>query len=62
MIKGPNIVKQIGVFAGIFLLMLIFVGLLFCFRCCAMTNYSVFKFYMTIKGKLFYNVFIRYTL
>ena len=61
-IKGPNLVKQLGVYFGLFCLILLLIGLLACFRMCAMTKYSVYRCYMTIKTKIFWNALIRFSL
>ena len=61
-IKGPNLVKQLGAFLGLFCLILLLICFLACFRMCAMTKYSVYRCYMTIKTKIFWNVLIRFSL
>ena len=61
-IKGPNLIKQLGAFFGLFCLILLLIGILACFRICAMTKYSVYRCYMTIKTKIFWNTLIRFSL
>ena len=61
-IKGPNLLKQLGAFFGLFCLILLLISCLACFRMCAMTKYSVYKCYMTIKTKIFWNALIRFSL
>lgn len=61
-LKGPNLIKSIGVFFAVAALILLIIALILCFRACSMTKYQCFKCYMTIKNKVFYNLFIRFAL
>ena len=54
--------KQLGAFFGLFCLILLLISCLACFRMCAMTKYSVYKCYMTLKTKIFWNALIRFSL
>ena len=59
---GPNLVKQIGAFIAIAVVILILVVLLSCLRICAGKKYGCFKFYMNMRSKIFYNALIRYNM
>ena len=62
MFQGPNIIKSLGVFLVLFVFIILLLFLLFCFRWCSSTKYSCFKCYMTVKNKIFYNLFLRFGL
>jgi len=61
-VKGPNLIKSIGVFFAIAAIITLIILLILCFRACAMTQYSCFRFYMRLKNLVFYNLFIRFAL
>ena len=59
---GPNLVKQIGAFIAIAVLILILAGIIQCVRLCAGRNYRCFKCFIGMKSKIYYNALIRYNL
>ena len=55
-------IKAVGAFVALAIMIIIVVILLICFRLCSATKYSCFSCYMKIKNKIFYNLFIRFAL
>lgn len=55
-------IKAVGIFLAIGVVILLVILILFCFRVCAYSKYSVFSCYMRLKNKVFYNMLIRFSL